>query len=378
MASSSSSFPIPTSMDIPQELARHLFEQGATLIFLEFPESAEFGVDYKSWTVGEKFKGLKMIPPGVHFIYYSCGRAPRIGFFHDFKPQEVLVKKWDKQTEDLSMETVDEEEISRFRSNLQSMDPFLGPYPFDTYRSWFALSSHMTGPLVEQLCPLSGRITSQAELVTMETELMEAATSEVARNSNTVDRQHPTRLRFADSQGLPIMRIRPGYDLRFHAIPERQQLSASERAGMVMDASAQLERLLTEFSDEKQLLGELQFAFVCFLMGQIYESFEHWKRLVRLLCSCHEALVSRRQLFMDFLMTLHFQLKECPEDFFVDIVSRNNFLTITLANFFSNVDTTEGVDPVLREKARKFKSYLTKRFKWDFEQDDGPTIVSMD
>lgn len=27
---------------------------------------------------------------------------------------------------------------------------------------------------------------------------------------------------------------------------------------------------------------------------------------------------------------LHFQLKEIPEDFFVDIVSRNNFLTVTL------------------------------------------------
>lgn len=27
---------------------------------------------------------------------------------------------------------------------------------------------------------------------------------------------------------------------------------------------------------------------------------------------------------------LHFQLKEIPEDFFVDIVSRSNFLTVTL------------------------------------------------
>jgi len=27
---------------------------------------------------------------------------------------------------------------------------------------------------------------------------------------------------------------------------------------------------------------------------------------------------------------MHFQLQEIPEDFFVDIVSRNNFLTTTL------------------------------------------------
>ncbi len=50
--------------------ARKLFYEGATLIVLDMPQGAEFGIDYNSWTVGPKFKGVKMIPPGFHFVFY--------------------------------------------------------------------------------------------------------------------------------------------------------------------------------------------------------------------------------------------------------------------------------------------------------------------
>lgn len=55
---------------VSQEQAQWLFEEGATVVFLDVPPGTEFGVDYNSWKVGSEFKGVKMIPPGVHFIYY--------------------------------------------------------------------------------------------------------------------------------------------------------------------------------------------------------------------------------------------------------------------------------------------------------------------
>lgn len=55
-----------------QDLARSLFEEGAALVLLDVPERTEFGIDYNCWTVGPKFKGVKMIPPGFHFIFYRC------------------------------------------------------------------------------------------------------------------------------------------------------------------------------------------------------------------------------------------------------------------------------------------------------------------
>jgi len=60
-----------SSLDIDQDLARRLLLEGATLIFLDVPRGTEFGVDLKSWNTGKKFKGVKMIPPGLHYVYYK-------------------------------------------------------------------------------------------------------------------------------------------------------------------------------------------------------------------------------------------------------------------------------------------------------------------
>lgn len=53
-----------------QETARLMFEEGGTLVLLGMPYGTEFGIDMNSWNIAEKFKGVKMIPPGLHFIYY--------------------------------------------------------------------------------------------------------------------------------------------------------------------------------------------------------------------------------------------------------------------------------------------------------------------
>lgn len=52
------------------ETASRLFHEGGFLILLEVPRGTEIGIDYNSWNVGPKFKGIKMIPPGLHMIYY--------------------------------------------------------------------------------------------------------------------------------------------------------------------------------------------------------------------------------------------------------------------------------------------------------------------
>ncbi len=53
-----------------QKLANKLFEEGAFLFLLGVPIGTEVGIDFNSWRTGEKFKGIKMIPPGIHYIYY--------------------------------------------------------------------------------------------------------------------------------------------------------------------------------------------------------------------------------------------------------------------------------------------------------------------
>uniref|UniRef100_A0A8R1DNV7 Protein AAR2 homolog n=1 Tax=Caenorhabditis japonica TaxID=281687 RepID=A0A8R1DNV7_CAEJA len=350
---------------LPPEIVNYMYENGAFLLFLGFPSASEFGIDYKSWKTGEKFMGLKMIPPGVHFVYCSIKSSPRIGFFHNFKAGEIVVKKWNKQEETFEDEKIDESEIPAKRRQLKSMDNSLAPYPYENYRSWYGLTDFITPETVDRVHPICGRITAQAELVSLETEFMENAEKEQEESSirSRVDRENPVRTRFVDQHGLPIMKIREGYEIRFQEIP---QLTASQsRIGI--EYSDRLYRLLRGLGgDYKQLLAEMQIAFVCFLIGQVFEGFEQWKRIIHLLCCCPNSFGSEKQLFMAFVRVLFFQLKECPTDFFVDIVSRDNFLTTTLSMLFANISESAHAGEDLKKKSEQFKQYLSKQFKWDF------------
>ena len=58
-----------------------------------------------------------------------------------------------------------------------------------------------------------------------------------------------------------------------------------------------------------QVLVELQFSFLCFLVAQNYDSFEQWKHLVALLCTCVKAMKKFPNLFISFMADLHFQVR---------------------------------------------------------------------
>lgn len=109
----------------------HVFSESGFLILLDVPQGTEVGIDFNYWSVGPRFRGIKLIPPGFHFVYYRSVEvyvhtyiycclihvwsvyiihvlftvmrlllhsavnkegqsAPRTGFFHFFKKKEVF------------------------------------------------------------------------------------------------------------------------------------------------------------------------------------------------------------------------------------------------------------------------------------------------
>jgi len=60
--------------------------------------------------------------------------------------------------------------VERIRSNLQTIDPSLGPYPYSCYQQWVSLSSNITAGTLKRLNPTNklARIPSQAERETKE------------------------------------------------------------------------------------------------------------------------------------------------------------------------------------------------------------------
>ena len=51
-------------------------ECGVVLCLGRVPAGSEFGVDCLAWRVGAKFAGVKLIPPGAHYVYWSAADAP--------------------------------------------------------------------------------------------------------------------------------------------------------------------------------------------------------------------------------------------------------------------------------------------------------------
>eukprot|EP00040_Diaphanoeca_grandis_P025312 m.140002 g.140002 ORF g.140002 m.140002 type:complete len:323 (+) comp30096_c0_seq2:395-1363(+) len=171
--------------------------------------------------------------------------------------------------------------------------------------------------------------------------------------------------------------------IRFCNIPRRcypPNASAQEITRCNMDRSYTLDTVLQQLGPQAHaaLLGELQFSFVCFLVGHVFDAFEQWKKLVALFCSCEDAITKYPKLFHDFIGVLHYQIREAPSDFFLDAISNNNFLVAVLQNFFL-ILRESGADPELQKRALVFKESLA-RFNWDFEEeddDDLPVVVDL-
>ena len=243
----------------------------------------------------------------------------------------------------------------------------------------------MRPELVERLQPEKKRITSVAELESTSSNTQsrkEAAEAKAAAMECENEGEIKTD---SDDPRLPVMKETSGSRLRFTVIPKKKYpdgATPSEMSKYSMDHSYVLQNLLSsDYKDNAfDILGEIQMTFTCFLLGQVYDGFEQWKRLVHLLCSCEDVIGSHQDLYGQFISILHYQIREIPEDFFVDIVTRNNFLVSALRNFFVNMNESKA-ETQLKDKGMKFKENLEKRFKWDFsceDEDDAPVIVEAD
>ncbi|NXJ84057.1 AAR2 protein, partial [Trogon melanurus] len=247
-------------------------------------------------------------------------------------------------------------------------------------KKWVSLTSFVSEAAVKRLQPESGQVCAFAEVLP------------VAAGRLSSDRAEQRLPRFdaecrSYAEGLarlPRMEPRAGTRIRFTELPKQTYPEGATPAEVTrhsMDLSYALEQVLAQryASQPLELLAELQFAFICFLIGNVYDAFEHWKRLLNILCRSEDAVGKYPDLYVNLISVLYHQLSEIPADFFVDIVSQDNFLTSTLQVFFSCA-CSAAVDGTLRRKAEKFKAHLTKKFKWDFEaepDDCAPVVVEL-
>lgn len=363
------------------ETALGFVKHGATLLLLDVPPHTLVGIDTQMFSVGPAFKGIKMIPPGPHFLYYSPSNregnefSPIIGFFVDASPSEVTVRQWDQQEERLVKLSEDEEE--RYSQAVKSLefDRQLGPYTLSQYGDWKRLSNYITKSTIERIEPIGGEITVACE-------------SEIVANipSTPTERALAEQLKNSKfSRSVDKSQRRGSYYTPIARVIKNKGIHGQELTSLNLDKTQLLESILINHygGSEDLILGELQFAFIAFLMGQSLEAFLQWKSLVSLFLGCTAApLHTRSQLFTKFIKVIYYQLKYGfqkehtstggAEKGTLTLLDESwlsdSFLHHLCKDFFSLVLEAPVVNGDLLSWTRKFKELLEDTLGWDFQQ----------
>ncbi|XP_026497014.1 protein AAR2 homolog [Vanessa tameamea] len=394
-----------------QETAKKLLVEGGTFVFLGVPQETQFGIDMQCWNTEEDFRGIKMIPPGLHYVHYSAVSketgdiSPRSGFMHYFDKKEFVVKMWDKKLEDISKDEISEESIQRLKDNLLNIDKHLAPYPYEIWQKWKQLSSQITAELAQKLSPLNGLIRASVDLLPMSDKDRprgnkskqsiepDPVSKEVQSDDSTPGQSGAKRVRRITEEEkeqamLPDLKPAPGEAMRFTEIPKEKYPPGStpgEITKHYLDQTYSLDLMIAQHDEPLHIIGELQFTYLCFLIGHSLEAFEHWKNLVILLCSCDKAILKYRNVYFNFIKTIETQIDEMPGDFLADIVMNKNVIYKKLRYFFRTVFVNKKkIDGQLLSLIVRFIENLTQKLKWDFtglndyEEDEKPVLVLFD
>ena len=299
---------------------------GCQIILNGFPQGYNFGLDMYMWTVGDKFKGVSQISSGVHFVYFSSPSDEfRQGFFLDLHPDEILVRKWDVDSETLVPYSDAREETRVMSMACLDFEFMSGIAPFSRcmdsglVSEWHLASNFISSNLVSSL---PGGVPDWGGVATF---LVPSGVSDLGEIS------------------------------KLH-----------------MDKTCHLVQLLAGYSQDpiNEILGEVQCSFLHFLLGVDFDSYQNWRELVQIFLNSVDGIEQYSFLFSEFLSILGFQLKHAIatlEDDSLILVPLSRFLQLCI----------ESGNGELTENAQKLSALMTQISpNWPpVDPDDQPCIV---
>jgi A1 cistron-splicing factor AAR2 len=316
------------------------------LLLLNCPKLMEFGIDNSSWTIGDKFMGIKHIPYGPHFIHYSTKDENyqfKQGFFINVEDNDKIhIRKWNNEVADFI--TLKEEEFKNFSVGINNLDfdAYLGNYPIDQISNWKDMTKFINKKVIERLEPIHKKyITNSKEYETNKNE------EEIKGN-----------IYFTN---IPLKKSYLG-----------SKLSPEELTEINLDKSAIFEELiLKEYNREGSIiLGEFQYAFVTFLLCEIYESFEQWRKIFILICSCKKNVMHRESFYCDFIEVIYHIFRNFPKDFFTDQITCDSFINKLLNDFIYTCEVSLDVNSSLITRIKFFKKFLNEYFDFEIKNEE--------
>jgi A1 cistron-splicing factor AAR2 len=341
------------------------------VLLLNLPTSALGGIDLLSFTTTPKFKGIKNLPLGWHFVFTSSTSdlSVRHGSWFHVKGSsggvpEIFIKKWDSNSEELMDET-DPAEILRWRANLGSIwREGLSPYrqsavtneptPKHERRPWVQLTEHVTNSLLSRI------IGSTPNHWTL-----------TSASSAPQDLEHIPGLSSTDIQAEKELNFLP-IDLKRTWPPGA---TGRTRTDAALDHTWALNDLVDNHcnGDANVLLGELQLCFLMVLSLNNYSCLEQWKRILSLLFTCKEAVGERPEFFIYAIATLKRQLERSQdaEGGLFDLKDEGGTLLKSLLHKFKiGLSELEGAgEDGVENEMEDLERYLSVEHGWRLDSD---------
>ena len=383
----------------------------ATLL-LDLPPQALGGIDLLAFTTTPRFRGVKSLPPGLHFVFAGLTSAlsERHGVWFFVKPSsstppDLIIHKWDPSTETLVTET-SESEILRHRANLGSIwREGLTPYRQSASKdapktssdgmvveedtSWPQLCSYITPELLTLILGNSWYMSSSSTAA-IDLEEIPGIPSSVTDDVQNGSIPAEKLLRY-----LPI-------DLKRTWHPSA---TGRERTDAARDRSWYLTSLLNTYCASQNppvaspdtpttasptrprwrlALGELQLTHLTTLTLSNPSSLSQYKRLLTLFLTSYSLTATLPQFFTSLLSLLQTQLSStsltAEAGGLLDLSDEEDsaFFRDLLVRFRRGV--TELPRPVIEEQIEAVESVLDRveevqewcrrQFEWRFEEQD--------
>lgn len=343
----------------------------AILVITDAPTDIEFGIDTMTYQTGPKFKGVSMLPPGIHFVYHSTGLASRQGFFIEAGNDELAVRAWDTANEEiLPSHNLSEDSLKELRTAIDrgELNNNLGPYPFQQHHIWLNISCFITLDVLHRAdCEPNTLVFPGDETSLDEIPLKKMKTSTYNSALKPYFPGIARVARFVDIKSVEVEMVEATQQS-----PEKGKLITV----MMMDKSRLLNKLINDSygGSYQNLLGELQLSFLLFILLYSYPGLNHWKQLINAISNSEIFLKDNPAFTSAFLKIFYCQLNFCPNDFFESEISKDNFLRPIISSLFLSLSGGITNQSVMEHK-RRLLNFLRKKFdlfddvdedeKWD-------------
>ncbi|KAK1813711.1 hypothetical protein LTR12_011912 [Friedmanniomyces endolithicus] len=346
----------------------------SALLILDLPEQALAGIDLLAFTTTPRFKGVKAIPPGLHLAFVGANTAfsERHGiWFH--VPHNLIesgppltITRWQSSSESL-VAVIDEAEHLKWRANLGGIwREGLTPYRQTTAKTtdgdneqeelvdWTKLTSHITESLLTRIT--GGKTWTLSSGSSAKRDLEDIPGLD---RSDIDELQSDKELAF-----LPI-------DLKR---TWRPGATGRERTEAAQDRSWALNEVIERqclTGDSMEIVGEMQFCFLCVLTLNNFSCFEQWKRILTLLFTSRSAAATRPEVFAQAIRALTLQLQHCrvADTGLIDLADEGgSLLKGLLTRFRTGLESLQGsigVQDVIDE-LDDLEDYLRTEHGWQF------------